>query len=203
MRCEECGQRYPRGTTECRRCGAPLGGAARAGGRSGEHARSGERARRGSSLVPTVVLALALALVGVGGVQAASLLRHAMRPQSASDVASLVCNALKAQAYDLLADQMDSAPVPPNATGAFNANALSATLRAFDTSAGTVTSCTYAQLSYVDTSSRGAVANYALTVRRAKQTTSQGILLILTQQSDGTWKVARSSNLTGSPTGSP
>jgi hypothetical protein len=153
--------------------------------------------RRTSPIVLTVALALALAALGVGGVQAAALLRHAIRPPGPSDLATQICSELKAKSYDQLASQIDSSPdSSQQSSNVADPQGITGKLRSLDDASGTVTSCAFQQLSYADSASHGAVANFSVLVQREKQGNPQALLLILVQKSDGTWKVARSSNLT-------
>ncbi|HEX6122858.1 MAG TPA: hypothetical protein VFY89_06850, partial [Ktedonobacterales bacterium] len=133
-------------------------------------------ARWGASLLPTVALAVALAVVGVGGVQAATLLKHAMRPAGPEVLAGQICAELKAHQYDQLASQVDPSPdSTQKANAVLDPKAIAGKLRALDGSVGGVTKCGVQQLSYVDGSSRGAVANFSLTLQREKQGNMQAV----------------------------
>jgi hypothetical protein len=146
--------------------------------------------------MPTIMLALALAVLGVGGVQAAALLKHALRPAGPEVLAGQICSELKAHQYDQLASQVDPSPDPTQkASAVLDPKTITGKLRALDGSVGSVATCAFQQLSYVDNSSHGAVANFSMTLQREKQGNMQAVLLILVQQPDGTWKIARSTNL--------
>lgn len=192
MRCDACGQRNARGARICARCSQPFGQPRAADETVVARGRT-------SVLASTLVLALALVLVGAGGVKAAGLLQHAMRPQTASDIAAMACTALQSRNYSMLVGAVNPAPVPPNATSAFNATALMGQLRALDRGSGAVVRCTYQQISYVHASAHGALANFALTVTRAHGSNANGILLVVAQQPSGTWQITRASDLIGAP----
>jgi hypothetical protein len=144
------------------------------------------------------MLALALALVGVGALQASGLLQDAIRTASAGDLAAAVCTELKTQHYSALIGQIASATDPSANQGALDPATAASALNALDASGGDITACQARQLSFVAASSYGPVANFALTIQRAHQTGPQTLMLVLAQQSDGTWKIARSSKLVSS-----
>jgi hypothetical protein len=191
MPCPRCGRLNPRDVWQCEYCGADLNPRPPAPG-EGRGAAGGHA---GSALALTVALALLLTLVGIGAVRASSLLQQAVRTASAGDLAAAVCAELKAQDYSKLVSQLSSTADPTSAQGELDPATAVATLQALDTSSGRVTTCQVRELSFVSRSSHGAVANFALTIQRAHQTGAQGLVLILMQQSDGTWAIVRSSNL--------
>lgn len=160
--------------------------------------------RGGSALRATLLLAVLLALVGVAGGGALNLLQHAMRVPTADDTAQLVCTAYSQQNYDLLLQQIDPAPVPPSNTGAFDANALRSQLKSLDASQGDVASsgttpgCTYKQLDFSNISVGNNALQYAFTLHRAHASKDFNLIMTLVRESDGTWKISRASNFTGS-----
>lgn len=190
--CSRCGQRNRLDASYCVRCSSAL-----AAPRSVE--RSPARSTiSGLSLVPTLGLALGLALVGIGGAQAAGLLTRAMTPAQPSDLAALACTALQTQNYQQLTNAIGTTSTTTDASATFTPAALSARLHAIDATAGLVTACKYQQLGKVAASaSQGAVANFDLSIQRAHQKTATNLVLVLYQQQDGSWKISGKSNLTG------
>lgn len=192
--CRTCGQRNRTDAHVCVRCSTPLPAQRPAGG-SGV---ADGKARRGFALMPTLGLAAVLSMIGVGGVQAAGLLTHAMSPAQPADLAALTCTALQTRDYTLLTNAIDPATVNASTPGTYTPAILSAQLRALDATAGTVTKCTYQQISSVPaSSSHGAIANFALSVQRAHQKAPAGLVLVVDQAHDGSWKISIASNLTG------
>src|SRR5690348_11268638 len=97
----------------------------------------------------SLLLALLLALVGLAGVEFDAALRAALRPPTATDEASAVCNDLRSQDYDALAGEMD--PTPDGAsTGPFDRAAFVAALRAQDAALGRVRSCALSEMNGAD-----------------------------------------------------
>lgn len=191
--CRNCGQRNRTDAHVCIRCSTPL-----AGKRRGAAGTAGTGARRSFALMPTLGIAACLSLVGIGGVKAAGLLTHAMSPAQPGDLAAITCTALETQDYSLLTNALDPSTVKPNTPGTYTPAVLTAQLRALDATAGTVTKCTYQQISAVPASnSHGAIANFAVNVQRAHQKASTGLVLVLDQARDGSWKISAASNLTG------
>ena len=189
MRCPRCGRMNPRDAAECAACGTAL------------HlgvgpAPSTPIPARGSPWPWTLGLAVVLALLGVGAAQAAGLLQHAMRIPTAGDLAAQVCTDLETQNYTALVSQIAPASGVTGAQSTLNPATVAATLESLDNSAGRVTACQSTQLSIVSNSSHGAVANFALTIHRAHASAAQGLVLILLQQPDGSWKIDRTSALT-------
>ncbi|MBF6591975.1 MAG: hypothetical protein IVW57_15810 [Ktedonobacterales bacterium] len=155
--------------------------------------------RVGSALRAALALAVLLMLVGVAGGGALKLLRYAMRTPTADDTAQIICTAYRQQNYDLLLQRIDSTPVPPANTGAFDANALRARLQVLDTSQGTVSSCAYRQLDFGTTATTPGALQYTFAMRRARAANEFDLIMTLIYESDGTWKVSRASNFTGLP----
>lgn len=193
MRCPRCGRLNSAGAWDCEYCGADLEGAS-----AQPPTRTSTVASRSSGLALTLILAGALALAGVGAVQASGLLQHALRTASAGDLAAQVCTDLTTQNYHALTSQIDPSSDLPSTPSDLDPATAAAAFQTRDSSAGKVSTCQYQQVSFVSSSSHGAVANYALTIRRGQQQASQSLVLVLIQQPDGTWKIARSSNLLGS-----
>lgn len=178
MECPACGRHNWPGTQHCVQCGATLGASA----------AKPSRATPRQTLTVTLVLAACLVLVGVSGIGAQNLLRHAMRPRTAGDAAALLCTALRNRDYDTLISQIDPAPVPPAASGAFDGRALQAQLQALDTAQGPVTSCGYQLIS-----ASGTTDQFAYTIHRARTTVAIGMLVEVKRQPDGNWKITRRS----------
>lgn len=154
--------------------------------------------RRGGALRATLLLAVLLALVGVAGGGALKLLQHAMRVPTADDTAQLVCTAYSQQNYDLLLQQIDPAPVPPANTTTFDANALRAQLKSLDASQGDVSACTYKQLDFSNITVGNNALQYAFTLHRTHASKEFDLIMTLMRESNGTWKISRASNFTGS-----
>ena len=145
-----------------------------------------------------LLLAVALALMGVAGGQALSLLQRAMRVPTADDTAQLVCTAYQSQNYDILLNVIDPTPVPPTQTGPFDATArtsLANTLKSLDAGSGEVTSCAYQE----PLPQSGSALRYILTMRRTRVTVDITMPITLLRQPDGSWKVSRGSDFTGIP----
>jgi hypothetical protein len=156
-------------------------------------------APRRSALRLTLLLALLLLLVGLAGAGALRLLLHAMRPPTADDTAQLVCTAFTQQNYDLLVAQVDPAPVPPAATGRFDANALRTQLTTLDGAQGKVTTCSYKQLAFSNLASGGTSLQYIFTIHRAQTSAPVSLVMILVHEADGSWKLSRGSDFLGNP----
>lgn len=152
----------------------------------------------GSAVRLTLLLAVALALIGVAGGEAMGLLQRAMRVPSADDTAQLVCTAYQSQNYDILLNVIDPTPVPPAQTGPFDAAARSSlanTLKSLDAGSGEVTSCAYQE----PLPQSGSALRYILTMRRTRVTVDITMPITLLRQPDGSWKVSRGSDFTGIP----
>lgn len=158
-----------------------------------------------STVLVSVVLALLLLMVGAAGYQAATLLQFAIAGSSganatAASTAAYVCDALKRQDYQHLAQYIDPAPVPPAVTGAFDKQAIVARLNAFDVSQGRVLSCTYAPYGSGAIVSTDGATRYQLTLRRANAAGPANGTLALRQQSGGKggWLIERDSSFLAS-----
>jgi hypothetical protein len=152
------------------------------------------RAGAGTTLRVTIVLALLLAAVGVAGAGALKLLVHAMRPPTADDTAQLVCTAFQRQDYNLLLQQIDTAPAPPATTGRLDGTVLRAQLASLDSSDGTVTSCKYVKIGTSDTP-----AQYSFTLQRTNARTLTSLVVYIFQEPDGSWKIRSDSELANPP----
>ena len=176
---------------------------------------------RVSSASPALRLALVFALLllalGVAAGASVSLLVHAIagpppvaQPASGAggkpaveDIGNQVCDAYVTQKYDALVSLIDPTPVPPTATGAFNAaaqTALMTELKAIDDKTGKVTKCT----SSGPTSGTGATEGksiYKLVMTRTldQKLTSFTHTIIAIRQADGSFKIERDSDFLGIP----
>lgn len=153
--------------------------------------------RTGNVLRSILLLAVLLMLVGFAGASALKLLQYAMRVPTADDTAQLVCTAYSQHNYDLLLQQIDSAPVPPANSGAFNQTALRSQLTSLDASQGDVTRCTYKQLDFNNISASNTALQYAFVMHRAHASKEFDLIMTFVHESDGTWKISRASNFTG------
>lgn len=194
--------------------------AANAGPKAGPKT-GGPKQARVSSASPTLRLALVFALLllalGVAAGASVSLLVHAIAgpPPAAQlagsagdkpaveDIGNQVCDAYVTQKYDALVRLIDPAPVPPTASGAFNAAAqaaLEAELKARDNSPGKVTKCT----SSGPTPGTGAAEGksiFKLVMTRVlnQKLTSFTHTIIAIKQTDGSFKIERDSDFLGIP----
>jgi hypothetical protein len=155
-------------------------------------ARRRVRARRLS-----LVLALSLALVGLAAVEFDVALRAALRPPTATDEASAVCNDLRSQDYDALAGEMDPAPDGAS-TGPFDRAAFVAALRAQDAALGSVRACALSQMNGADGIASDAVV-FALTVTRSRAPAPLGALVVVRREARGQWAVSRASTFYYAP----
>lgn len=160
-------------------------------------AKSAVKQRSGSAMRSTLLLAVLLTAVGVGGGGALKLLEHAMRVPTADDTAQLVCTAYTHQNYDQLIQVIDPAPVAPTNTGAFDANTLRGQLNSLDVSQGDVSGCTYKQLDFTNIAAGSPTLQYSFVLHRTGTSRSFDLIMTLVHESDDTWKVSRASNFTG------
>ncbi len=80
----------------------------------------------------TLLLAIALLLLGGVAAFGAVRLRQVISLQMRADTAAAICSTLQRQQYETLANMIDPAPVPPLATGAFNPHTFETQLHALD-----------------------------------------------------------------------
>jgi hypothetical protein len=161
---------------------------------AGEATRRRARARRLSLL-----LALLLALVGLAGVEFDAALRAALRPPTATDEASAVCNDLRSQDYDALAGEMDPT-ADGGSTGSFDRAAFVAALRAQDAALGPVRACALSQMNGADgIASDDAV--FALTLTRSRAPAPLGALVVVRRAARGQWAISRASTFYYPPAG--
>ena len=174
--------------------GAPPGNAGRAA-KAGSAVAAEQRS--GSALRSVLLLAVLLMLVGFAGGSALKLLQYAMRVPTADDTAQLVCTAYSQHNYDLLLQHIDSAPVPPANSGAFNPTALRSQLISLDASQGDVSHCSYKQLNFNNISASNTALQYAFVMQRTHASKEFDLIMTVVHESDGTWKISRASNFTG------
>jgi len=180
----------------------------------------GPKQVRVSSASPTLRLALVFALIllalGVAAGVSVSLLVHAIagppaaaQPTAATggktvqDIGDQMCAAYVTQNYDALVSLIDPAPVPPTASGAFNAGAqaaLETELKAIDSKTGKVTKCT----SSGPTAGTGVTEGKSLYKLVMTRDTGQKLAsfthtLIAIKQPDGGLKIERDSDFLGIP----
>ena len=147
------------------------------------------------ALVMTLALAVLLAGAGFGAVRAAELLQHAMHVLlTPTDLARATCTAYTTQTYALLTAQIDPTPIPPANSDAFNPAAVATQLRAVDKIQGTTQRCDIGQFS-----ATGSTGQYSFTLHRTHVQSAIALVLILREQSDGSWKISRETNFTGAP----
>jgi hypothetical protein len=158
----------------------------------GEYA-SARGASQARAMSISLALAVVLALAGYGAARAAELLEFAMRTSGPIDVATVACAAYQSQRYQLLTQEIDPAPSPPRVTGAFNPAAIETQLRALDKLQGIVQHCDVGRFSGGDP-----IAQYTLTLQRARAPLPATIVLVLRHETDGAWKISRATNFSGS-----
>jgi hypothetical protein len=145
----------------------------------------------------SLALALLLALVGLAGVEFDAALRAALRPPTATDEASAVCNDLRSQDYDALAGEMD--PTPDGvSTGPFDHAAFVAGLRAQDATLGRVRSCALSEMNGADGIASDTVV-FALTVTRSRAPAPLGALVVVRREARGQWAISRASTFYYAP----
>ena len=147
-----------------------------------------------------MVVMLAVLLLTDVGAGALTRLRLAIRPPTSDDIAQLVCTTYTTQNYDPLLAAIDPTPVPPAATGPFDATAQSTlrkTLQSLDTGSGVVTSCSYSGPVFADPSNDKSQRRYIFTMQRAHHNGPLTMPMIFTVQSDGGWKISRGSDFSG------
>ena len=155
------------------------------------------QARRKTILRQTILLMLALLLVGAAGLTALMLLHRAMRTPNADDTAALICTAYKTQNYDALISRVDGkTPDAQGATSAFDAaaqNKLKNTLTSADRQFGKVKACSYKE--QVETISPSAdQKQYLVVIQRTAQPLESTLFVFLVRESDGGWHIARKSD---------
>ncbi|HEV2238804.1 MAG TPA: hypothetical protein VGR57_19250 [Ktedonobacterales bacterium] len=145
----------------------------------------------------SLLLALLLALAGLAGVGYDAALRAALRPPSATDEASAVCNDLRSQDYDALAGEMDPTP-DGGSTGPFDHAAFVAALRAQDAALGPVRACALNQMNGADGIASDDVV-FALTLTRARAPAPLGALVVVRREARGQWALSRASTFYYAP----
>lgn len=156
---------------------------------------AGDSPRGRSTLIVTVALAALLALTGFGAVRAAELLQHAMHILvTPTDLARTTCTAYTTQNYALLTQQIDPTPIPPANSDTFNPAAVSTQLRAIDKIQGATQRCDIGAFD-----ANGTTGQYHFTLRRSQASGAIALVLILREQSDGSWKISRETNFGGTP----
>jgi hypothetical protein len=155
------------------------------------------RGRASTARRLSLALALGLALVGLAGVEFDLALREALRPPTAADEASAVCNDLRSQDYDALASEVDPAPDGAS-TGVFDRAAFVAALRAQDGALGPVRACALTQMNGADGIASDEVV-FALTVRRSRAPDPLDALVVVRREARGQWAVSRASTFYYAP----
>lgn len=146
-----------------------------------------------STLLATIALAALLALAGFGAVRAAELLQHAMHILvTPTDLARTTCTAYTTQNYALLTQLIDPTPIPPANSDTFNAATVATQLRAIDKIQGATQRC---DIGAFDAS--GTRGQYHFTLQRSHASGPVTLVLILREQSDGSWRISRETNFAG------
>lgn len=145
----------------------------------------------------SLLLAVLLALVGLAGVAFDAALRMALRPPTARDEASAVCNDLRSRDYDALADEMDPTP-DGTSSGHFDRGAFVAGLRAQDAALGPVRTCALSELNGAAGSDSDAVV-FTVTVTRTRTPAPLGALVVVRRAARGQWAISRASTFYYAP----
>ena len=142
----------------------------------------------------TLVLAVSLVLLGtVAGVATFQLGRIVSR-QVRADTAAEICTLLEHQQYTALAELVDPTPVPPSASGTFDAQKFQSQLQALDQQQGTVNDCSWSSLQLSDES-----GTYQIVVRRRSSTISSVVTVVLEHEPNNGWLISRSSAFVSHP----
>ncbi|HKT37511.1 MAG TPA: hypothetical protein VJR48_04010 [Ktedonobacterales bacterium] len=142
----------------------------------------------------TLVLAVSLVLLGtVAGVATFQLGRIVSR-QVRADTAAEICTLLEHQQYTALAELVDPTPVPPSASGTFDAQKFQSQLQALDQQQGTVNDCSWSSLQLSDES-----GTYQIVVRRRSPTISSVVTVVLEHEPNNGWLISRSSAFVSYP----
>jgi hypothetical protein len=153
--------------------------------------------RRAQARRLSLALWMMLMLVGLAGMEFDLALRQALRPATARDEASAVCNDLRSQDYDGLASEVD--PAPDGASqGPFDRAAFVASLRAQDASLGPVRSCALSTMNGADGIASDA-AVFALTLTRSRELALIESLVVVRREARGQWAISRASTFYYAP----
>lgn len=142
----------------------------------------------------TVVLAVSLVLLGTVAGLATFQLGRIVSRQVRADTAAEICTMLEHQQYAALAELVDPTPVPPTASGTFDAQKFQTQLQSLDQQLGTVNDCTWSSLQLSDES-----GTYQLVVRRSSPTVSSVATVVLEHEPDNGWLISRSSAFVSHP----
>jgi hypothetical protein len=149
--------------------------------------------RQGAATRITLLLFATLLLVGLAVVGAQGILQRALSAPSPSTLADRICADYRTQNYTDLTDQIDPAPTTPDA-GPFSAAATRTQLISLDRIQGQVTRCDPGQVA--QSSSTTDRAQALLVMQRQRQNAPVTLLIVMRQETDGSWKLSRETNLT-------
>jgi hypothetical protein len=153
--------------------------------------------RRAQARGVSLVLWLMLMVVGLAGVEFDLALREALRPATAADEASAVCNDLRSQDYEGLAGEVDPAPDGAS-TGPFDHAAFVASLRAQDAAQGPLRTCALSAMNGADGIASDAVV-FELTTTRSREPAPVGSLVVVRREARGQWAISRASTFYYAP----
>jgi len=142
----------------------------------------------------TLVLAVTLVLLGATAGLATFQLGRIVSRQLRSDTAAEICTMLQHQQYAALTELVDPTPVPPSASGTFDAQTFQTQLQALDKQQGTVNDCSWSSLELSDES-----GTYQFVIRRRSPTVSSVSTVILEHEPDNGWLISRRSEFTSHP----
>ena len=141
-----------------------------------------------------LLLAASLVLLGTVAGLATFQLGRIVSRQIRSDTATEICTMLQHQQYAALVELVDPAPVPPSASGTFDAHLFQTQLQGLDQQQGTVNDCSWSSLELSDES-----GTYQFVVRRRSPTISSVTTVILEHEPDNGWLISRRSTFTSHP----
>jgi hypothetical protein len=142
----------------------------------------------------TLVLAVLLVLLGAAAGLATFQLGRIVSRQARSDTATEICTMLQHQQYAALTELVDPAPVPPSASGTFDAQKLQSQLQALDQQQGVVNDCSWSSLQLSDES-----GTYQIVVRRRSPTISSVVTVVLEHEPNNGWLISRGSAFVSHP----
>ncbi|HEX6540968.1 MAG TPA: hypothetical protein VF040_04375 [Ktedonobacterales bacterium] len=142
----------------------------------------------------SLLLALALLLLGTAAAYGATQLQGAISRQMRADAASAICASFQNQEYDALAEMVDPAPITPVAAQTFNRKTLIAQLQSIDQHQGRVSACSWHLLQADDES-----ATYVFSLSRPQTPVPIGMLVIFRHEPTGDWRISRRSPFTSAP----
>jgi len=101
---------------------------------------------------------------------------------------------LERQQYTALVELVDPTPVPPSASGTFDAQKLQSQLQALDQQQGVVNDCSWSSLQLSDES-----GTYQIVVRRRSPTISSVVTVVLEHEPNNGWLISRGSAFVSHP----